>query len=1307
MPDNQRSIRLLLDFDQAISWPETKRVTKKALSFFDTHLQLERVSITFNDIQNQSLEVFTKDTSIPHLASGDKHPISSSPTQKTGTLIEPKYISDITTISNPSSVVQALSSAGVRSYFDVPLVIGDDVVGSLNIGSRQKDGVSQETQEIVILLSARLSLALYHARLHDDLKQKEAALEASEKSYRELIDQAADVILKGDFQGNIIQANIAASRLLGYSNEELLQMNLSQLFEPDVLIRKPLRYDLLEEGLTVLSERVFRAKNDNHVPVEMNSKKLSDGTLVTIVRDLSERNKTKERLIDQKNQITALFDATPTLMYAKDPDGRYTMLNDAYLNFFGKKREDMLGKKVTEIWKTPSAKRVEKEDLKLLQDNELQSHATEFKNASGALRQMLARKAVYLDAQGEPAGFVGTLMDYTDLKAAEDRYKALFANSPDPVVVHDGAVLLAANQAAISFFKAGDNDKYLKTPVSNFIHPDSIAAAKNRIEDLLSSKSPNKIMRQKFVVSTGEVRDVDAMSVSLMDGGRPIIMTSFRDVTDAHATRQALLNSEERYRLAFKYSPTAMVVHDRGVLLDANQAALSFVGANSLEEVRGIDLFSLVHPDFREVSHESVELLLETGTPSEGVREHKYLTLAGEERWVEISGVVVKHTDKPVILLSFNDIHDRVTAREQLEKSRQQLEVITSHLTSYIFLVDLNLSLLYVNNATAELLNINSDALFGTPLKNIITKAEMGIALKYLPRLLKGEACSFPHHYISQGQGEFEFILTLIPISSEDGKVKSILVQMDDVTAIESAQKEIAENKELLELIVDTIPGLFSYSDMNEKYLYVNEAYASWYGYDKADVIGKSFSQIIPEDTYLEIQPYLSRISTGEPLSYSRTTTGPDGRAHDLDIRYIPHFDLDNKPKAFLTSLHDVTKRNEYELFRDSLRRLARQLTVSLDPREVCVIAATLLHDLFGYDAFALYQINHEENTAVGLFAQDTFTGDDRLVEVETEVNPLDLDNSVATFILPSPKLLNRKEDDGQPIAAPFGDSTRRSMSLVFVPIFWEGIQIGAFSLQSYTVEHFKDDDLQKLKVFANQIGGALVRARADELILEQTNALKDRELQLQSTIKEKEVLLKEVYHRTKNNMQVIVGLLEMQGMKTSSAEAKAVVDEMTNRIYSMSMVHDLLYRSRNLAEIMLDTYLQNLVNRLILAYKTTLGDITLECQSEPIPINIQTAIPLGLVINEIVSNALKYGFPDHRDGKIIVRTESFGKDGLDIEIGDDGVGVASGDELSGDETLGLQIIRDIIDLQLFGTLKASSKDGVKYLITIPSLKLD
>ncbi|MBC8375122.1 MAG: PAS domain S-box protein [FCB group bacterium] len=1307
MPDNQRSVRLLLDFDQAISWPDTKRVTTKALSFFDTHLKLERVSITFNDIQNQSLEVFTKDTSIPLLASGDKHPISNPPGQKSGTPVEPKYTPDLSSISNPSTVVKALSRAGIQSFFDVPLQIGGDVVGSLNIGSRQQDGVSRETQEIVTLLSARLSLALFHARLHDDLKQKEAALEASERGQRELIDQAADVILKCNFQGDIIQANVAATRLLGYSNEDLLQMNLSELFEPDVLVRKPLRYDLLNEGLTVLAERAFRRKDGNQIPVEMNSKKLSDGTLVSIVRDLSERNKTKERLLDQKNQITALFDATPTPMYAKDPDCRYTMLNDAYLKFFGKERKEMLGKRVAEIWKTPSARRVEKEDLKLLQDNELQSHATEFKNAAGVTRQMLARKAVYLDAQGNPAGFVGTLMDYTDLKDAKKRYQTLFNNSPGPIVVHDGKVILTANRAALDFFKAENPDKYVKSPVSAFVHPDSLRDSSKRIKALLDSKQPNNIVSQKFIIATGEVRDVEVMSVPIEDQGRIAIMSSFRDVTDELITRSALLNSEDKYRLAFNNSPTAMVLHDRGVLLDANQAALDFSGAKSLEEVLGMNLFDLVHPDFLKAAHEGVELLLKTGNPVPGVREQKYLTLSGEERWVEVKGVPVNQIDKTVILLSFNDINERVTAREQLEKSRQQLEIITGHLTSYLFLVDLDLSLQYVNLSTAKLLEAKSEDVLGEPLKKFVPEEALTAGLEYLPRLLKGEVCSFQYHHKSKARGAFVFVLTLIPIKAEDGEVMAILVQMDDVTEIASAREEIAENKELLELIVDTIPGLFCYSDMNEKYLYVNEAYANWYGYKKADIIGKSFNQIIPEDTYSEIQPYLSRIATGEALSYSRTTTGPDGRAHDLDLRYIPHFDTNKEPKAFLTSLQDVTERNEYERFRDSLRRLARQLTISLKPRQAGIIAAKLLYDLFGYDAFALYRINLEKNEAVGLFSQDTFSGQDKPVEVETDVYIMDVENIENTFILPSPVLINRKESLKELPLSPFGDASRLSLSLVFVPIFWEGGQIGLFTLQSYTAEHFKEDDLQKLKVFANQIGGALVRAQADELILEQTSELKDREVQLQSSIKEKEVLLKEVYHRTKNNMQVIVGLLEMQGMRTTSAEAQTIVAEMTNRIYSMSMVHDLLYRSRNMAEIMLDTYLQKLVNRLILAYKTTMGEILLECRSESIPINIQTAIPLGLVINEIVSNALKYAFPDHRDGKIIVLTQRLGEDGLAIEIGDDGVGLNSAVELSSADTIGLQIVQDIVDLQLFGKLKTSSKGGVKYFITIPSLKLD
>lgn len=1175
MAEDQQNVQLLLEFDQAISWPDTKSVTNKALSFFDSHLELERVSIALNDIQHEYLEVFTRDTSIPDLSSGDRHKLPKAIVKTSASKKAPHYVPSISNIKKRSSVITALHEAGIRSYFDVPLIIGDEVVGELNVGSRQEDGISQNLQEIITLLSARLSLALFHARLHDNLKQKETALEASERSQRELIDQAADIILKADLKGRIIQANIATTRLLGYSNEELLTMNLSELFEPNILIKKPLRYDLMEEGLTVLNERVFRTKDGNSIPIEMNSRKLSDHTLVSIVRDLSERNMTNDMLQDQKNKISAFMDATPTPMYAKDTNGRYIMINEAYLNFFGKKLDDMLGKTVSEVWDHEKARRFEREDQKLLRQNELQSYPAELLDKEGNKRPVLVNKARYMDAQGQPAGFVGTFTDLTDLKAAEKRYETLFNNSPDPVVVHDGKTLLAANQAAVRFFKAKNPEKYINSPISDLIHPDSLRDSQKRVKNLLSSGVPNEVMKQKFIIATGEVRDVEVMAAPIQDRDRLVIMTSFRDVTDDLATREALKNSEERYRRAFNFSPTAMVLHDNGVLLDANQAALDFAGAESLEKVLGMDIRTLVHPDHLEEVLQGIETLLEEGRPAPGVREHKYLTLSGEVRWVEGSGVPVKQGGKTVILLSFNDIHERVTAREQLEQNRQRLE-----------------------------------------------------------------------------------------------------------------------------LIVDTIPGLFSYVDMNEKYLYVNEAYAAWYGYKKPDVIGKTFSDIIPAEVYNDFKPKIQKISSGEESHYSQTVRGPDGRNHILDIRNLPHFDKNNKPKAFLTSLQDVTEKREEENFRDSLRRLARKLTVSLKPKKVGAIAASLLHELFEYDAFILYQINTKENLATGLFAQDTFLNSDQPVEVETGVARMDPENNGGIYLLPSPMLINRDPLTTDKPKDPFGDVSRLSLSLVYVPIFWEGVQIGLFTVQSYTANKFQEDDLPKLKIFANQIGGALVRAQADSLIQEQT-------LELENSVKEKEVLLKEVYHRTKNNMQVIVGLLELQGMKTSNQETQTVVDEMTNRIYSMSMVHDLLYRSKSLAEIKLDTYLEKLADRLIHAYKTSLGVVDLDCKADSVPVNIQIAIPLGLVINEIVSNALKYAFPDHRNGTIIIRARKEGSGGLKVEISDNGPGVSAGVDLSSSDTLGMRIVRDVVDLQLFGEVKILDDNGVKYLITIPNLKLD
>ena len=218
----------------------------------------------------------------------------------------------------------------------------------------------------------------------------------------------------------------------------------------------------------------------------------------------------------------------------------------------------------------------------------------------------------------------------------------------------------------------------------------------------------------------------------------------------------------------------------------------------------------------------------------------------------------------------------------------------------------------------------------------------------------------------------------------------------------------------------------------------------------------------------------------------------------------------------------------------------------------------------------------------------------------------------------------------------------------------------------------------------------------------------RETEKKLKASVQEKDVLLKEVYHRTKNNMQVIVGLLDLQVRKAGHLSVDAVFREMSDRIYSMSMVHDLLYRSKSLYEIRLDHYLDDLSRRLLTVYEKPETEIELLLASDPISVNIQFAVPLGLVITEIISNALKYAFPNRTSGTIKIEARLQKDQGLLLKIGDDGVGVKKDDlATSESKTLGMYLIRTIIEEQLYGGYSLSHKKGLTYSISLPDLLLE
>jgi PAS domain S-box-containing protein len=207
----------------------------------------------------------------------------------------------------------------------------------------------------------------------------------------------------------------------------------------------------------------------------------------------------------------------------------------------------------------------------------------------------------------------------------------------------------------------------------------------------------------------------------------------------------------------------------------------------------------------------------------------------------------------------------------------------------------------------------------------------------------------------------------------------------------------------------------------------------------------------------------------------------------------------------------------------------------------------------------------------------------------------------------------------------------------------------------------------------------------------------KNIEAQMQSSIQEKNVLLKEIHHRVKNNLQIISSLLNLQSMYIDDKKAYEVFKESQNRVKSMAIIHEKLYQSYNFAEINVAEYLKNLTNSIFSSYGINLDVIDLEINAQDIYLDINTAIPCFLLINEVITNCIKHAFPGGRTGKITI---DFMKvdDKYSITIRDDGVGLPKGLNLEQTNTLGLQLINNLTS-QLDGELEVKSNGGTEFRV--------
>ncbi|BBO70479.1 hypothetical protein DSCA_44090 [Desulfosarcina alkanivorans] len=205
---------------------------------------------------------------------------------------------------------------------------------------------------------------------------------------------------------------------------------------------------------------------------------------------------------------------------------------------------------------------------------------------------------------------------------------------------------------------------------------------------------------------------------------------------------------------------------------------------------------------------------------------------------------------------------------------------------------------------------------------------------------------------------------------------------------------------------------------------------------------------------------------------------------------------------------------------------------------------------------------------------------------------------------------------------------------------------------------------------------------------------------QLRQSLTEKESLLKEIHHRVKNNLQIVSSLLYLQEDYMQDPKGIDILRESQNRVKSMALIHEQLYGTEDLAKIDFGRYIQGLATNLLDAYGIDPARIRLDVRADDIALGIDMAVPCGLIINELVSNALKYAFLPQDAGKvdIVIRTLETGR--INILVADNGIGISEPSENVEKKSLGLRLV-DTLTTQLDGALAVTTDNGTRFSITL------
>jgi PAS domain S-box-containing protein len=494
--------------------------------------------------------------------------------------------------------------------------------------------------------------------------------------------------------------------------------------------------------------------------------------------------------------------------------------------------------------------------------------------------------------------------------------------------------------------------------------------------------------------------------------------------------------------------------------------------------------------------------------------------------------------------------------------------------------------------------------------------------------------------------------------------------------------------------------------DNDHRVLRVNREFSILFGYNPQEAEGQLLDALVSSDeTQREVAFYTGKLTEGKRIAFESVRRCKDGTLIHVSAIGSPII-IDGSKQGYYAIYRDITERKRAE---ENVKRRAAQAALiyeigerisrKLKLKELFSEIVVAVREAFNYHSVSLFLVDERPKQ---LIMQSISGGN---VDFSLPGSRLDIGVGMTGYAAASGKTQISNDVSKNPHYVCFG--TEKTKSEIAVPVRSGDKVIGVFDIQSDKLDAFDETDVSAVETLSNQIATAIENARLYEKAQQEINERKKAESQLNESLKEKEVLLKEIHHRVKNNMQIISSLLRLQSWQIKDEKMQEIFKASQDRIKSMALIHEKLYQSDDLARIDFAEYVRSLTNNLFSMYRCGMEAVDIKLDMEKFYLDINTAIPLGLIVNELVSNSLKYAFPEKRakeeerefKDEISLSLCCENKGRVTLVVRDNGVGLPPGFDYRKSESLGLQLVTDLVD-QLDGSIELKRKKGTAFIIT-------